>query len=124
MARIGTMNNYYDKCLRSQYWDSIRLLVFERDGHKCVLCNSSINLESHHRTYDRLGHELPEDLTTLCHDCHGEVTNFLRQRRYEIKLNWENPDTARTKQPERKIKEDGTKEFEVQDTRRCSPYST
>jgi hypothetical protein len=38
---------------------SIRESVFEPD-----------DLEAHHRTYERRGEELPEDLTALCPTCH------------------------------------------------------
>jgi hypothetical protein len=54
-------------------------------GFRCRICNapsSEIPLQAHHRTYQRLGAERPDDLTALCCDCHHEVTNFLRARRY------------------------------------------
>ncbi len=40
-------------------------------GYKCALCNSGSNLHTHHRTYDRLGDEIPSDLVCLCSDCHA-----------------------------------------------------
>lgn len=42
-----------------------------RFGGRCALCNAVGPLEAHHRTYERHRHELPEDLTALCADCHG-----------------------------------------------------
>jgi 5-methylcytosine-specific restriction endonuclease McrA len=41
-----------------------------RFGGRCALCNASDRLEAHHRTYERVGQELPDDLTALCADCH------------------------------------------------------
>ena len=41
---------------------------------KCQVCNESndkVVLDAHHRTYERLGDELPEDITVLCRDCHS-----------------------------------------------------
>jgi hypothetical protein len=38
-----------------------------------------VKLEVHHRTYTRLGFEIPEDITVLCDDCHKAVTNVLRR---------------------------------------------
>lgn len=32
-------------------------------------------LEVHHRTYERLGNERPEDLVALCWCCHDEITD-------------------------------------------------
>jgi 5-methylcytosine-specific restriction endonuclease McrA len=43
-------------------------------GHRCQVCNRGKDdgalLDAHHRTYQRLGHELPEDITVLCRECH------------------------------------------------------
>jgi 5-methylcytosine-specific restriction endonuclease McrA len=56
--------------LNSEAWRLIRRLVIERDGRRCLVCNSPAELEAHHRTYERLGHERLDDLATLCRDCH------------------------------------------------------
>lgn len=47
----------------------------ERAGQRCQVCNKSreiVQLDAHHRTYERLGNELPDDITVLCHHCHGK----------------------------------------------------
>lgn len=56
--------------LRSATWRSKRIAALERAGQRCQVCNSPDKLQVHHRTYERLGNELPEDLTVLCDDCH------------------------------------------------------
>lgn len=66
--------NAYHEYLQSDAWKSLRLLCLQRDGHRCRICNSKEDLEIHHRTYDRFGHEDVEDLTTLCHRCHELYT--------------------------------------------------
>jgi len=51
-------------------WKAIRWKVMERDGYKCTKCPNTTSLVVHHLTYERYGHELLEDLVTLCTDCH------------------------------------------------------
>jgi hypothetical protein len=49
-------------------------------GHRCQVCNRGLGtLDVHHRTYERRGQELDEDLTVLCRACHGI---FHEQRRH------------------------------------------
>ncbi|UWU76595.1 hypothetical protein N2603_43195 [Bradyrhizobium huanghuaihaiense] len=52
----------------------------------CRLCpNAAVTgarIEVHHRTYERLGHEIDGDLIALCSECHLGVTSMLRARRY------------------------------------------
>jgi replicative DNA helicase len=61
----------YDEYLKSDRWKVIRQQALERAGFRCQVCNSPDGPEAHHRTYERLGAELPEDLTVLCNDCHA-----------------------------------------------------
>lgn len=78
----------YRKYIRSAAWrrSKARLSELEAAGHRCRLCNASATdgaaLQVHHRTYERLGRELPSDLTALCRECHDVVTSSLRARRY------------------------------------------
>jgi 5-methylcytosine-specific restriction endonuclease McrA len=64
--------------LASPYWKSVRKLVKERDGHRCVLCNTPEDLTVHHRTYKHVGQEMDNlgDLTTLCRSCHEAYHAF------------------------------------------------
>lgn len=59
----------YKEYLQSPQWRFKRSFLIEK-FKTCQLCNSPENLHAHHRTYERLGHELPEDLTLLCKKCH------------------------------------------------------
>ena len=34
-------------------------------GNRCAVCNSTKDIHAHHRTYERLGLELPEDITPM-----------------------------------------------------------
>lgn len=61
----------YKAYIRSPEWRAKRQWALERAGHRCQLCNRSKDLEVHHRTYERLGAELPGDLIVLDHECHS-----------------------------------------------------
>lgn len=69
MARWANYNEY----IRSQEWREKAEAAKAQAGNRCQVCNRSraeVQLEAHHRTYERLGNELPEDITVLCRDCH------------------------------------------------------
>ncbi len=61
----------YEQYLRSDGWRRTRQLALEYYGDKCCLCNNPNNLNVHHRTYERKGHEKLADLIVLCRDCHA-----------------------------------------------------
>ena len=59
----------YKEFLKTEEWKQIAQMVKERDGHKCVICGSTENLNAHHIGYD--GDCLDEnDIVTLCNRCH------------------------------------------------------
>ena len=64
--------NSYQEYLQSDHWKQFAADAKERAGNRCQLCNSDGELHTHHRTYDRLGEELPEDVVVLCADCHAK----------------------------------------------------
>ena len=79
----------YSEYIKSTGWRSsaARRIELAASGYRCRICNrpeSEVQLEVHHRTYERLGAEEPGDLTTLCCDCHQVVTDMLRRRRYAV----------------------------------------
>lgn len=61
--------NYY-KYLQSWEWSAIRYQKILEAGYWCERCKSSYMLQVHHKTYERLGAELMEDLEVLCWLCH------------------------------------------------------
>ena len=77
------------------YWDgakvkrdvsgSQRNRVLARDGHACVICGSSSDLEvDHRRALSNGGDNSLSNLATLCHDCHAVKTKMdgsLRRKR-------------------------------------------
>ena len=60
----------YREYLESDEWARRRAAALERAEHRCQLCNNPELLQVHHRTYERVGRERPEDLIVLCGGCH------------------------------------------------------
>jgi 5-methylcytosine-specific restriction endonuclease McrA len=60
----------YESYLRTDAWRERREIALEWACHQCQVCNSPHDLVVHHRTYERIGHEDPADLTVLCSGCH------------------------------------------------------
>ena len=63
----------YHTYIRSNEWRQRANAAKRRAGYRCQICNkpgSQTQLDAHHRTYERLGYERPDDITVLCHTCH------------------------------------------------------
>lgn len=63
----------YNEYIKSPEWREKAEEAKARTGNRCQVCNRSraeVQLDAHHRTYQRLGNELPEDITVLCRECH------------------------------------------------------
>lgn len=56
----------YERHIRSAQWRNTREYMFKLRGKKCERCDSTTDLELHHKTYERFGRELPRDLEILC----------------------------------------------------------
>ncbi len=67
----------YQVYLQSDGWKKRRAEAIDRAGRRCQLCNSVDSLQVHHRTYERLGNELPADLIALCRSCHAKFHDVL-----------------------------------------------
>jgi 5-methylcytosine-specific restriction endonuclease McrA len=79
--RLRTMP--YREYLRTPEWHERASKTYVRFGGRCAFCNAPGDLEAHHRTYERRGHEEPGDLTALCPSCHSlfhEWRDLARQR--------------------------------------------
>lgn len=64
----------YQAYLNSSEWKEKAEAAKKRAGYRCQLCNRPrgvVKLEAHHRTYERVGRELDEDITVLCGECHA-----------------------------------------------------
>src|ERR1700730_7372292 len=75
----------YERHIASSLWRQLRAEALKRDGYRCRLCDSSEDLEVHHRRYPQLGQwnlARVENLTTPCAECHEVVTCRQREKRY------------------------------------------
>lgn len=63
----------YDDYIQSREWRKKAEAAKKRAGYRCQVCNGQDNLEAHHRTYERLGHEHDTDITVLCEKCHKKA---------------------------------------------------
>jgi hypothetical protein len=76
----------YNKYIRSDAWRAKAQAAKERALWQCQVCGRPqgvIHLDAHHRTYTRLGWEIPEDLTALCEEsCHPAATRIKRGMRH------------------------------------------
>lgn len=65
-----TVERYeYHKYLASEEWQ-LKAKQKKEENPNCSLCNRTIGLHTHHRTYVRCGNENQHDLVVLCSDCH------------------------------------------------------
>ena len=67
----------YRAYLQSGTWRSKCILIRKRDNNRCVHCHysneDSVIIQVHHKTYERLYREKPQDLETVCHRCHAKI---------------------------------------------------
>ena len=72
VTREAKLLTPYQAFLTSPYWQEVRVLVLERDGHACTRCKVAESLHVHHRSYAHHGREKEYlgDLETLCEVCH------------------------------------------------------
>lgn len=66
----------YEDYLKTYHWEKVRNDRIKYDNEKCIVCGLSNNLQVHHRTYERLGHEDPGDVVTLCRVCHERIESI------------------------------------------------
>ncbi len=81
LAEIEQQALDYDKYIHSPEWRARAEAIKARDGYRCRICHSSRDLQVHHSTYERLGHEDDLDLITLCDSCHSLFHESRRLRR-------------------------------------------
>lgn len=69
----GTMLKYRDYIQKHPHWQKVRRTRFEFDDRRCVVCHRDLTGEpyqTHHLSYQRLGHERIRDVVTMCDSCH------------------------------------------------------
>lgn len=71
----------YRAYLRSREWADLRERYRRRRRWLCASCFDGDDLELHHVTYRRLGHERLDDVVPLCDPCHRALHARLRAAR-------------------------------------------
>lgn len=61
----------YGRYLASREWALLREAVRRRSRGRCERCPHGRHDETHHLTYERIGHERLEDLLGVCRACHA-----------------------------------------------------
>jgi 5-methylcytosine-specific restriction endonuclease McrA len=82
----------YRQRITGPEWLALRRRLLAAAGYRCQRCwDSGVTLQLHHKTYDRLGHEVDEDFEVLCIPCHKsadeERAEEVEARRYYARLN-------------------------------------
>lgn len=73
----------YEQYLQTPEWRERRTRHLESAGHACQICNArNVQLNVHHRTYERRGAELYQDLIVLCRSCHELFHRFGKLAKY------------------------------------------
>lgn len=72
----------YAVYIRSDAWNERRRACRNRDHHTCQSCGKTdVQLDVHHKTYQRLFHESLDDLVCLCVPCHDFIHSIAKYRR-------------------------------------------
>jgi hypothetical protein len=90
------MQSQYQAYLLTPYWREVSRAVKKRAGFRCQLCNSPLDLQAHHRTYEHKGDELNHlnDLICLCKKCHKNFHAVERSesRKFQRKISRPKPE--------------------------------
>jgi hypothetical protein len=82
MSRSSIQEMGYREYIQSPQWHWKAELAKSQVGNRCQMCNrptGEVELETYHRTYERLGHELMDDLIVLCPQCHRDYRKGQQQ---------------------------------------------
>lgn len=77
---MDSMNEAYAEYLASDEWKQRRKQrILESDG-KCEACGTTLDLQVHHLTYDRIFHEPMRDLMALCNYHHAAAEEAVKEK--------------------------------------------
>ena len=95
-ARVLRGPGAYRDALRSDHWHALKRATARRSEHRwparpprCEWCRWACpQLQLHHRSYDRLGHERLRDVWLLCPRCHQRADRRRRERQARGAMAW------------------------------------
>jgi hypothetical protein len=61
---------------KSSRWRHRRARYFRTHPGRCFVCQQTVGITLHHRTYENVGAELDEDLVPLCVRCHDLAHHY------------------------------------------------
>lgn len=72
MQLTSDIRTVYSEYVQSGLWRIHRNRALWLAFYQCSRCGGARDLEVHHKTYERLGHEWDQDLEVLCGSCHHD----------------------------------------------------
>ena len=75
----GYLSMNYHEYIHSEMWRSKKAQIIRDAHYRCQECGSTMRLQCHHISYERLGKELDSDLAVLCEVCHKELHNARKE---------------------------------------------
>ncbi len=70
-SNAWNIQKWYYGYLESRMWKNKRDWILKKNNYKCERCGKEAKF-IHHKTYERVGYEKPEDLMAVCLSCHGK----------------------------------------------------
>ena len=67
------LTDEYREYMASERWTLTKVTYFAAEGHTCLGCKASNNIDLHHLTYRHFQNEWWTDLIPLCRPCHERV---------------------------------------------------
>jgi 5-methylcytosine-specific restriction endonuclease McrA len=71
----------YNERVNSDAWKARKRELIRWRGQFCERCGLHGPLDLHHKTYERLGEEMDDDLELVCRDCHDRFADPERAER-------------------------------------------
>jgi hypothetical protein len=82
----------YTAYMQSDKWRKRKARIYAKRGRVCEMCGATCPLEVHHKMYERLWHELDEDLLIVCSACHPKAdaqrAEFEARRVSQVGMSW------------------------------------
>ena len=64
---------------------TVKMIVYHRDNGRCVYCQKPGNPEAHFISRAKGGLGVPQNILTLCRECHDKYDNGTREERDGMK---------------------------------------
>lgn len=88
-GRVLYSREGYQRYLLSSRWKTFRASIIIARGYACENCGSMKGpIDAHHKTYVRLGNELPDDIVLLCRPCHNAKHEKPRAKPIHAQITW------------------------------------